>query len=182
MRRNENDIVSIPPDGRPESEQPQWRRDFPIDWPQDEYVARRDFTKFLMLTSLAFTVGQFWILLQNFMRSRQGKPPIREIATLSALPIGSPLTFDYPNRHDNCLLVRTAEDRFVAFSQKCTHLSCPVQPRPESHTLHCPCHEGTFDMMTGKPISGPPRRPLSLVTLAIRGEKIYATGIEERMS
>jgi Rieske Fe-S protein len=180
MRHSENDIISIPPDGRPESEQPQWRRDFPIDWPQDEYVARRDFTKFLMLTSFAFMVGQFWIVLQNFLRTRQGRPPIREIASLASLPIGATHIFDYPNRHDNCLLVRTGEDRFIAYSQSCTHLSCPVQPRPESNTLHCPCHEGTFDMATGRPISGPPRRPLTRVTLEIRGEKIYATGIEER--
>src|SRR5579875_3286117 len=30
---------------------PAWRQDFPIDWPQDHYVARRDFTKFLVLTA-----------------------------------------------------------------------------------------------------------------------------------
>ncbi len=180
MRRNENEMISTPPDGRPESEQPQWRRDFPIDWPQDEYVARRDFTKFLILTSLAFTVGQFWILVQNFARARRGKSPIREIASVSAIPVGGAQTFDYPNTHDNCILVRITDERFIAYSQKCTHLSCPVQPRPDLNTLHCPCHAGTFDMTTGRPISGPPRRPLSLVTLEIRGEKIYATGIEER--
>lgn len=59
--------LSVPPDGRPEEEQPRWRRDFPIDWPEDQYVSRRDFTKFMVLTSLAFTVGQFWILFQNFL-------------------------------------------------------------------------------------------------------------------
>ena len=39
-------------------EPPKWRRDFPIDSPQDQYVARRDFMKFMVLTSLAFAVGQ----------------------------------------------------------------------------------------------------------------------------
>ena len=36
------------------AEQPAWRRDFPIDVPQEQYVARRDFTRFMMLTSAAF--------------------------------------------------------------------------------------------------------------------------------
>ena len=46
MTRTNPDQLSVPPDGAPYSEQPQWRNDFPIDWPQDELVARRDFTKF----------------------------------------------------------------------------------------------------------------------------------------
>ena len=59
------------PDGRPESEQPKWRRDFPIDVEADEYGARRDFTKFMVLTSLAFACGQFWIALQSLFRGRK---------------------------------------------------------------------------------------------------------------
>src|SRR5919112_1168465 len=59
------DQLSVPPDGRAYHEQPQWRNDFPIDWPQDELVARRDFTKFLVLTSFAFAVGQVWIVAEN---------------------------------------------------------------------------------------------------------------------
>ncbi len=58
---DEQEQRTVAPDGRPESEQPDWRRDFPIDVPEDDYVARRDFTKFMGLTSLAFVVGQFWI-------------------------------------------------------------------------------------------------------------------------
>src|SRR5215813_6492737 len=72
--------ITRPPDGRPLHFQPQWRKDFPIDWPQDHYVSRRDFAKFLVLTSLAFTVGQFWIVIQNFLRSRRGELPLQRIA------------------------------------------------------------------------------------------------------
>ena len=39
------------------AEQPKWRRDFPIDWAQDEYVSRRELVKFMVLTSAALTVG-----------------------------------------------------------------------------------------------------------------------------
>ena len=65
-------ISVLPTAGR--CEQPAWRQDFPIDWPQDHYVERRDFVKFLTLTSLAFVVGQFWIAGQNWLRGRQ-RPP-----------------------------------------------------------------------------------------------------------
>jgi Rieske Fe-S protein len=177
MRENPN---STPPDGRPYSEQPQWRNDFPIDWPHDELVARRDFTKFLVLTSLAFAVGQVWIAFQNFARRRRGAPPIRPIAKLNQVPIGNAITFAYPEPHDDCILVRTGEQRFVAFSQKCTHLSCAVTPDVRNNCFHCPCHEGAFDLASGRPIAGPPRRPLPRINLEIRDGVIYATGVEVR--
>src|SRR5438128_2536159 len=111
-------MISIAPDGKPAEAQPQWRQDFPIDWAQDNYVARRDFTKFMVLTSLAFVVGQFWILVQNFLRARKGEPLTQPIAKIDDLAIGKSLVFNYPDEHEPCLLVRTGEDRFVAFSQK----------------------------------------------------------------
>ena len=64
----DRDQISLPPDGRSDSAQPAWRGDFPIDWPADHYVARRDFTRFLVLTSLAFSVGQWWIAVQQWWR------------------------------------------------------------------------------------------------------------------
>ncbi len=165
---------SIPPDGRPYHEQPQWRNDFPIDWPQDDLVSRRDFTKFLVLTSFAFVVGQAWIVFENWKRKRRGRPPIQKIAKVN--DIKSALVFEYPNPHENCILVRTGADRFVAYSQKCTHLSCAVTPQDGS--LHCPCHNGWFDLATGRPTAGPPRRPLPRITLEIRDGVLYATGVE----
>ena len=64
---------TVPPDGRPAAEQPAWRHDFPIDWPEDHYVARRDFTKFLGLSSLAFVVGQVWIGLKSLFDRDRGR-------------------------------------------------------------------------------------------------------------
>ena len=58
-KRNESERTYA--DGRPLAEQPQWCQDFPTDVPEDQGVARREFTKFLVLTSGAFAVGQCWI-------------------------------------------------------------------------------------------------------------------------
>ena len=173
--------ITIAPDWRPAGQQPAWRQDFPIDWPQDHYVERRDFMKFMVVTSLALTAGQFWIATQNWWRRRQGVPEIRRIATLDELPVGGAMTFTYPGPQDDCLLVRTGDNALVAYSQKCTHLSCAVRPRLQEGLIQCPCHEGYFDLRSGRPVAGPPRRPLSVVNLDVRGGNIYATGVQERV-
>ena len=176
----DSESLSAAPDGRPAAEQPKWRRDFPIDLPLDVYVARRDFTKFLILTSLAFTAGQFWIGVQNFFRKRRGEPALLRVATVDELPVGGAKTFAYPEAHDRCLLVRLEENKFVAFSQACTHLSCAVVPEPQNKCFRCPCHEGLFDIESGRPLAGPPRRPLPRIKLEFNGGAIYASGVELR--
>lgn len=176
----DSEQVTIAPDGRPMEEQPAWRQDFPVDWPQDHYVERREFMKFMVLTSLALTVGQFWIAVQNWWRRRRGVPELRRVASLQDVPVGGVLTFTYPGPHDDCVVARIGETEMVAYSQKCTHLSCAVRPLVDKGVIHCPCHEGYFDLRSGRPIAGPPRRPLPVVHLEVRGTDIYATGFEER--
>jgi Rieske Fe-S protein len=178
--RKTTDQLSVPPDGRPYHEQLQWRNDFPIDSPQDEIVARRDFTKFLVLTSLAFAVGQVWIVFENFGRKRKGLPPVKRIAKASDIRVGDSLVFNYPGEHDNCIVVRIGYDAFFAYNQKCTHLACAVVPDFANGKLHCPCHNGWFDIRSGSPLAGPPRRPLERIILEMREGDLYATGIEVR--
>lgn len=169
------------PDGKPAEDQPSWRGDFPIDVPEDHYVARRDYTKFMILTSLAFVVGQSWIAVKSLLRRGQAKSPARaEIARLADVPVGGVRTFHYPGPENSCLLLRIDDRTLVAYDQECTHLSCAVVPRLERGDLLCPCHVGTFDLATGRPLSGPPRRPLRRITLEVRGGVVYATGVEER--
>jgi nitrite reductase/ring-hydroxylating ferredoxin subunit len=177
---HDSDQRTTAPDGRPESEQPAWRQDFPIDVPQDHYVARRDFTKFLGLTSLGFVAGQFWILLRSWLRRRQDPPAAQAIAALGEIPIGGVKTFHYPGPDDACLLLRLDDETYVAYNQKCTHLSCAVVPRLDAGQLACPCHKGSFECRTGRPVAGPPRRPLTRITLEIRGQTIFATAVELR--
>lgn len=164
------------PDGRSEAEQPKWRRDFPIDVEADEYGARRDFTKFMVLTSVAFFCGQIWIGLQSLFR--RDKLEAREIAKVADVQVGQSILFDYPTDRDPCLLMRPSEDSFIAFSNQCTHLMCPVRPDLEQNRLHCPCHEGYFNASTGSPEAGPPRRPLPKIKLHIENGTIYATDVQ----
>jgi Rieske Fe-S protein len=174
----DRELITIAPDFRPSAAQPAWRHDFPIDWPQDHYVERRDFMKFMVLTSGALMVGQLWIGAQNWWRKRRGRGEVRRISSLDEVAVGASIVFNYPGDHDPCVLTRLGERELVAYSQKCTHLSCAVIPEPVRGVLACPCHEGLFDLRSGRPIAGPPRRPLPRVALDVRGRDIYATGLE----
>lgn len=172
--------VTVAPDGRPAAEQPRWRNDFAIDWPKDHHVTRREFSKFLVLTSGAFVVGQGWIAAQSLVRQRRPPPPRLRIASLDELRPGSARMFDYPGEHDPCLLIRLPDGELVAYSQKCTHLACAVVPKIEEGVLHCPCHQGYFDLATGRNIAGPPPRPLPRIELEVAGDEVFAVGIEAR--
>ncbi len=172
--------LTIPPDGRSPEDQPRWRQDFPIDWPQDEYLTRREFIKFLLLTSAAFSTGQVAFLVSNWYQQQTAAPAAQIITPVAAVPVGGSLIFHYPENSPARLLVRVDEETFVAYEQQCTHLTCPVIPAVADLELHCPCHDGVFDMMSGRPLSGPPQRPLARVTLEIIEGNVVATGIEKR--
>ncbi len=183
-RQSRRDIErkTVSPDGRPLATQPKWRQDFPIDWAQDEYVSRRDLVKFIVLTSVAFVVGQLWIVLKSMLGGGAPATPRMAIASVSELEIGAAKTFAYPEGSTPRLLVRTGERAFVAYDQQCTHLLCPVVPAVAEGKLHCPCHNGWFDLATGQPLAGPPRRALPRVTLEVVGGTVYATGVVEPLA
>jgi Rieske Fe-S protein len=145
--------------------------------PADErYVSRRQFTKFLVLTSLGMFAGNVWILARSLFI----KKPLyseRVVCNDSDVPVGGVWLFRYPTPNDPCILIRTGEDTYVAYSQKCTHLSCAVYYAREKNRLECPCHEGYFSVTTGDVLQGPPPRPLPRVVLERHGEQLVAVGM-----
>lgn len=172
---------SVPPDRAAPEEQPRWRRDFPIDWSEDDYISRRDLVKYVVLTSAAFAAGQLWLVYESVFgrRRSQARPQARAVASIDELAVGQAKTFNYPDGSTPRLLVRTGQRAFVAYDQQCTHLQCPVVPVVEQGKLHCPCHNGWFDLQTGDPVAGPPQRRLPRVLLEVRDETVYATGVED---
>jgi Rieske Fe-S protein len=167
------------PDGRPLSEQPRWRQDFPTDIPAADALARREFTKFLVLTSGAFVAGQGWIGLMSLLHDDKSLPE-QKIAAEADVQPGGVVEFRYPTDDSPCLLIRLDDGRLVAYGQQCSHLSCAVIPEPQQGHLRCPCHNGYFEISEGRPIAGPPRRPLPRIKLDVRDGFILATGVELR--
>ena len=173
---------SVPPDRGVPEEQPRWRRDFPIDWAEDDYVSRRELVKFIVLTSGAFAVGQAWIALRGFFGRRDVATGRVPIAGVDEMEVGAAKTFEYPKGSTPRLLIRTGPRAFVAYDQQCTHLQCPVVPAVAEGKLHCPCHNGWFDLQSGRPLAGPPRRSLPRVSLDVVNGTVYAIGVENSES
>ena len=156
-----------------------WQDEFSIHASDERYVSRRQFTKFLVLTSLGMFVGNVWILARSLV-SRKIEYPESQICTTGEVPVGGVRLFRYPTDKDRCILIRLDEQTFVAYSQKCTHLSCAVYYAREKNRLECPCHEGYFSVSTGDVIQGPPPRPLPTVLLERREDRILAVGMKTR--
>lgn len=158
-----------------------WRDEFPVFTADERYVSRRQFSKFLTLTSLAMFVGNVWILIRSWMYR---KPVYRGqvVARAGEIPIGGVKLFHYPGPQDQCIMVRTGADSYVAYSQKCTHLSCAVYYAQAHNRLECPCHEGYFSITDGSVLQGPPTRPLPRVVLERRGVNLVAVGMEAKES
>lgn len=173
---------TVTPNGLPLREQPAWRQDFPIDWPQDHYVARRDFTRILVLSSLPFALVQLGLGILSWLRRGRARAPVKAIAALADIPVGGAVAFAYPDASDPCLLLRPDLDTLRAFHQKCTHLGCAVTHKNDSNCLYCPCHQGYFALDSGRPLSGPPRRPLPRIILETRDGVVYAVGMEVTVS
>jgi Rieske Fe-S protein len=155
-----------------------WTEEFSVHAAEDSYVLRRQFTKFLVLTSVGMAAGNGWILAKALLDEPVTDWPQVPIARVSELAPGTVKMFAYPAATDPCILVRRVDGRFAAFSQKCTHLSCAVYYAAEQDRLECPCHEGYFSAETGRVLQGPPPRPLPRVRLEQRGDELVATGID----
>ncbi len=124
--------------------------------------------------------GQLFLVAKSGLRRAEEAPAPRAIAREEDVAPGETLRFTYPGEGEPCLLVRLPDGGLIAFGQKCTHLSCAVVPEVEAGRFACPCHRGSFDLVTGRPLEGPPRRPLPRIRLEVKGGTIWATGVELR--
>src|SRR5215469_13186374 len=96
-----------------------WRDEFSVFMERERFVGRRQLIKFLTLTSLGMFAGNVWILIRSWLHRDQTYPRL-EIARAGEIPVGGVKLFRYPAANDQCLLIRTGEDDYVAYSQKCT--------------------------------------------------------------
>ena len=162
---------------RKPSSAPLWQDEFPVYTADERYVSRRQFTKFLTLTSFAMLVGNLWILARSWFH-RTPLYPRHIVASADEIAVGGVKIFAYPTAGDPCILVRTGSDSYVAYSQKCTHLSCAVYYEKEQNRLECPCHQGFFSIADGSVLQGPPQRPLPRVAIENKGGQLVAVRLE----
>lgn len=157
-------------------DRPKWQLEFPYRWDQDDAVTRRQLLRFTVYTSGALFAGTSVIAALSYLRAPAIGPRVA-IAREDELRDGEARYFTYPEG-EQAVLVRTRSGELVAYSQQCTHLSCAVVYQGEANRFFCPCHDGAFDVASGVPIAGPPRRPLPRIRLERAGGVVYAVGME----
>jgi Rieske Fe-S protein len=121
--------------------------------------------------------GNLWILARSALHREPAYPRVA-VAAAGEIAVGGAKTFAYPTADDPCILVRTGADSYVAYSQKCTHLSCAVYYERSQNRFECPCHQGFFSIADGSVLQGPPQRPLPRVALERRSGQLIAIGME----
>ncbi len=155
-----------------------WRKEFPYPWDEDEVVTRRDTLRFLLAGSGALFAATGVLAILGHLPAG---PNVRAVAIAREGELGENdwRVFNFPDQYAQGILINLPGKGLVAYSDVCTHLSCAVQYTGNGR-LHCPCHEGLFDAVTGNVLAGPPPRPLPLIQLAVENHIIYAVREVER--
>jgi len=61
--------------------------------------------------------------------------------------------------------------KYIAITSRCAHLGCPVRWVDAAERFICPCHGGVYDLL-GRPVGGPPVRPLDRFYTRVEGEYV----------
>ena len=157
----------------------EWRQEFPYPWDEDEIITRRDTLRFFVgCTGALCAATGVLAILGNLPKGDAVKHVF--VANVDEIKPNDWRVFDFPDNYSQGIVINLPGKGLVAYSNVCTHLSCAVVYTGDGEHLHCPCHEGLFDVTTGNVLAGPPTRPLSLIQLAIEDGKIYAVRMLER--
>jgi menaquinol-cytochrome c reductase iron-sulfur subunit len=118
-----------------------------------------------------------------------GKTSFVDAADVTQLKIGMPEEVTYRrtrvdgwrvmNEKTTAWVVKTGEDKVVAFAPGCTHLACAYHYEAASNQFVCPCHASTF-AIDGKVTGGPAPRPLDRFVTRVDGNKLLISSQIER--
>ncbi|MET3292484.1 UNVERIFIED_CONTAM: arsenite oxidase small subunit [Brevibacillus sp. OAP136] len=153
-----------------------------INRSNERSLDRRSFMKTMVGAAGLFAVSTLpWgaLAAKELMGPTDNSFPKQKVANLSDLQPGDSVEFAYPGEHDSALLVCIKDGEYKAYQNACTHLRCPVFWDREEKQLLCPCHHGKFDATTGRPLAGPPRRPLPEIVLQQKDGAVYAVGVKK---
>ncbi|NHM31552.1 Rieske (2Fe-2S) protein [Neobacillus terrae] len=142
---------------------------------------RRGFMKTLVGAAGVFAISSLpWgaTAAKELMGLGDKEYPHKKITDLKSIGVGDAVDFAFPGEHDSAILIRLSDEKFVAYQNACTHLRCPVFWDKKEEEMICPCHHGKFDVQTGSPIAGPPRRPLPEIQVKVDKGAVYAVRVK----
>ena len=152
-----------------------------IERNNERQLDRRGFMKTLVGAAGVFAVSSLpWgvVAAKELMGLGEKEYPHKKIIDVSKLAIGDSVDFKFPGDYDDAILIRLSENKYVAYQNACTHLRCPVFWKKEEGEMICPCHHGKFDVETGVPTAGPPRRPLPEIQVKVEKDAVYAVRVK----
>lgn len=155
------------------NEDKHWKQDFPINRTESNQVSRRDFAKLLAVVSGGMVLGNGVIAAKALLSNDTASKEKQKVCSKNDIPVGGTKSFVLENESIPYILIRTEEDEYYAYEQKCTHLSCAVYYKPGTLKIECPCHNGWFDVKTGEVLQGPPPRPLKKLEVHVEAEDIF---------
>lgn len=131
------------------------------------------------IPAVLVSIPLFSALLGPLLR-KQGQV-WRKVADLTDFAIGETKRVTYLNADPlpwagvtakaTAWLRRETQDKFIAFSDHCTHLGCPVRWEAKAELFMCPCHGGVY-YKDGTVASGPPPKPLPTIEVRINGNSV----------
>ena len=95
--------------------------------------------------------------------------PIAEFPQL--LKVGGCLVGESAGMAEPLAIAREQENRFLAVSALCTHMTCILRFNELSVSLDCPCHGSRFEV-DGTVINGPAVKPLQALSTTFDGEML----------
>lgn len=100
--------------------------------------------------------------------SAQGGPAL---AKLDDIAVGQAVSAKLADGKP-AIIARPTADTVAAFSAKCTHMGCTVQPA--GNELHCPCHGSVYNAVTGQVLHGPAPEPLPKIAVHVANGDVVA--------
>jgi menaquinol-cytochrome c reductase iron-sulfur subunit len=77
-----------------------------------------------------------------------------------------------------CWVVKTPENKVLAFGPQCTHLACAYRWADDQNKFVCPCHGSEFSI-DGKVLMGPASRPLDQYATKIENNRLQIGELKE---
>lgn len=142
---------------------------------QEQVQTRRRLVNLLLGSGVAASIASFIYPAFRYMLPPPVAEPISRsvvAAKVNELKNNSGKVFKFGS--EPAILIRLPDGDYRAFSAVCTHLNCTVQYRPDLHEIWCACHNGLYDL-SGRPVSGPPPRPLEAYKVHVQGEDVAVT-------
>lgn len=136
-------------------------------------ITRRKSMQLLLGFAIVSTIGGVLIPIISYLLPREANTQSDGPATVGNtedFPLNSGTVVSVDNKP--VMVVNTKAGGIKAFSAICTHLGCIAEWNQRKGVIHCPCHDGLFNPVTGEVVSGPPPRGLPLYELAVKDDKV----------